>query len=333
MSTIEALIQSWGDNESAALRLKITSLEKWLYKTYEPDKFGDGDFEQRLERWIGNVTDEDEKRTLFKLIAELFYVGPVEFEELYRCAYQGPIARWLIDCEGIDICAADTHERLIEAARRTWFCPISDSFRINSFFHINNLAAGASLRPDWRSMLQFGDPQKIIDYCNACDITRLVLLEDFVGGGSQAVAAVEFAAQLPNLQVLFVPLIICPDGVTKMRSSEKNMNLLRFGSLRYEAVMELPASAFLTPTQSPFVNDIDFSNNVRKLLNDTYSVVGGGVIPGMLKPYHPYGFPPNKPTGGLVVMYSNTPDNTLPIIHWRPKSKTWSPLFPRHSRD
>lgn len=76
MSTIEALIQSWGDNESAALRLKITSLEKWLYKTYEPDKFGDGDFEQRLERWIGNVTDEDEKRTLFKLIAELFYVGP-----------------------------------------------------------------------------------------------------------------------------------------------------------------------------------------------------------------------------------------------------------------
>jgi hypothetical protein len=333
MSTIEALIQSWGDNESAALRLKITSLEKWLYKTYEPDKFGDGDFEQRLERWIENVKDEEDKRTLFKLIAEIFYVGPVEFEELYRCAYQGPIARWLIDCEGIDICAADSQVRLIEAARKTWFCPISDSFRINSFFHINNLAAGASLRPDWRSMLEFGSPQKIINYCNTYGITRLVLLEDFVGGGSQAVDAVEFAAKLPNLQVLFVPLIICPDGEIKMRNSERDMNLIRLGALKYEAVMELPSSAFLTLTNSPFFNDNIFSDNVRKLLNDTYPIVGGGVVPGKLKPYHPYGYPPNKPTGGLVVMYSNTPDNTLPIIHWRPKGNTWSPLFPRHSRD
>lgn len=331
--SIESLVQGWGDNESAALRLRITNLEKWLYHTYEPDKFGDGDFEQRLERWINNVASDEERRILFKLITEIFYVGPVEFEELYRCAYQGPIARWLIDLEAIDISSVDSQSKLIEAAGKTWFCPVSDSFRVNAFFHINNLAAGASLRPDWRSLFELGDSQKIAKYVKDSGITRLVLLEDFVGGGSQAIDAVEFATMIPGLQVLFVPLIICPDGVSRMRATEAKISHTRPGAFRYEAVMELPSTAFLTPNQSPFTNDVPFTDAVRKLLNDTYLQVGGGVQPGALKPYHPYGYPPHKPTGGLVVMYSNTPDNTLPIIHWRPKSKTWSPLFPRHSRD
>jgi hypothetical protein len=331
--SIESLVQGWGDNESAALRLRITNLEKWLYHTYEPDKFGDGDFEQRLERWINNVASDEERRTLFKLIAEIFYVGPVEFEELYRCAYQGAIARWLIDLEAIDISSVDSQSRLVEAASKTWFCPVSDSFRINAFFHINNLAAGASLRPDWRSLFELGDPTKIANYVKGSGITRLVLLEDFVGGGSQAIDAVEFATTIPGLQVLFVPLIICPDGVSRMRTTEAKICHGRPSAFRYEAVMELPSTAFLTPNQSPFINDVAFTDAVRKLLNDTYPQVGGGVPSGSFKPYHPYGYPHHKPTGGMVVMYSNTPDNTLPIIHWRPKSKTWSPLFPRHSRD
>lgn len=333
-NSIELMVQRWGDNDSATLRLRIVSLEKWLYKTYEPDKFGDGDFEQRLVRWIENVKDDTDKRTLFALITEIFYIGPIEFEELYRCAYQGPISRWLIDCEGIDICGVDSQNLLIEAASKTWFCPISDSFRINSFFHINNLAAGASLRPDWRSMYCLGDIGKINSYCQRNKITRLVLLEDFVGGGSQAVDAVEFAAtHFPTLQVLFVPLLICPDGVDRMRASEINMCKARARSLKYEAVMELPASAFLTLVQSPFFGNLSFTTKLRALLSSTYPMVGGGVGPGSDKPYDPYGYPPDKPTGGMVVMYSNTPDNTLPIIHWRPKNKTWNPLFPRHSRD
>jgi len=332
--SIESLVNGWGDNESAALRLKIANLEKWLYHTYEPDKFGDGDFEQRLERWINNVASDEERRTLFRLITEIFYVGPVEFEELYRCAYQGPIARWLIDLEAIDICAANSQAQLVDAASKTWFCPVSDSFRVNSFFHINNLAAGASLRPDWRSLFELGDPTSIANYVKQSGITRLVLLEDFVGGGSQAIDAVEFATTIPGLQVLFVPLIICPDGVSRMRASELRICSGRPGALRYEAVMELPAGAFLTPSQSPFIGNIPFTDAVRKLLSDTYPKVGGGVLPSAgIKPYHPYGYPYKKPTGGLVVMYSNTPDNTLPIIHWRPKSRAWSPLFPRHSRD
>ena len=329
-SAIESLIQSWADNELSVVRLRINSLEKWLYKSYEPDKFGDGDFEQRLIKWIENVTDDQDKRTLLRLITEIFYVGPIEFEELYRCAYQGPIARWLIDQENIDICASNAQELLIKAARDTWFCPVTDSFRINAFFHINNLAAGASLRPDWRSLHELGDVNKISDYCSNSGVTRLVLLEDFVGGGSQSIAAVEFAAtQFPSLQVLFVPLVICPDGANNLRDLEKKHTR----SLRYEAVMELPENAFLTASQSPFRLGSKYTIDLCSLIIRTYQKVSGGKPPGPEKPYSPFGYPHHKPTGGLVVMYSNTPDNTLPIIHWRPKNKAWNPLFPRHSRE
>jgi hypothetical protein len=335
---IETLKRSWtdvADKDLDVVGLQLETLEKWLYRSYEPDKFGDGNFNQRLVKWLENVTNDADKKTLFRLLPNLFYVGPIEFEELYRCAYQGPIARWLIDAENIDICALDAQVKLAEAAKKTWFCPVSDSFRINAFFHINNLATGASLRPDWRSMHKLSDVSKLKAYCNDAGITRLVLLEDFVGGGSQAIEAVSFAAtHNQDLQVLFVPLIICPDGADRLKKLEKKLCASHKNSLKYEAVMELPEKCFFTETQSPFDQNVQYTNDLRSLITSTYPQVSGAVPPSPdNKPYHPFGFPHDKPTGGMVVMYSNTPDNTLPIVHWRPKSKSWNPIFPRHSRD
>jgi hypothetical protein len=334
---IETLVRNWADIELDVIGLQINSLEKWLYKSYEPDKFGDGDFQQRLVKWLDNVATDADKRTLFRLLPYLFYVGPVEFEELYRCAYQGPIARWLVSAESIDICAPDAQSKLAEAAKKTWFCPVSDSLRINAFFHINNLASGASFRPDWRSMDKLGDVDKLNAYCEKEGITRLVLLEDFVGGGSQVIKAVRFAAtHIRKLQVLFVPLIICPDGAERLRATAIDLCATRIDSLKYEAVMELPANAFFTSTQSPFrqSDENTHTDDLRLLVERTYLKVSGGVPPDPRKePYHPFGFPHDKPTGGMVVMYSNTPNNTLPIIHSRPKGNTWNPIFPRHSRD
>jgi hypothetical protein len=253
----------------------------------------------------------------------------VEFEELFRCAYEGPIARWLVDREQIDICAINAQQLLIDAAEKTWFCPVTDSFRINSFFHINNLPANANLRPDWCSLYSLGDVYKLKNYCKAEGIKRLVLLEDFVGGGSQSLAAVEFAStHIDDLEVLFVPMIICPDGAENARLLEGQLNASRPGSLSFDPVLELPKVAFFTPTDSSF--SVAETTALRDLITATYGLVSGGVVNG--KPYDSYGFPPNKPTGGLVVMFTNTPDNTLPLIHWRPANAAWQPVFPRHSR-
>ncbi len=331
---IEQLVHSWSINNLTKVNQRISHLERWLYKTYEPNKFGLEDFWARLKQWLDNLPSDDDKQLLFQLLVEILYLGPVEFEELYRCAYQGPIARWLIDTCQIDVFAPDGHEKLIAAARETWFCPVTDSFRVNAFFHVNNLAAGANLRPDWHSLRELGDIDKINAYCAnpANKIKRLVLLEDFVGGGSQSLATVRFAAtHIHDLQILFVPLVVCPKGVENARQLEVEMCERRAGALRYEAAMELPNDAFLTLNQSPYVEPNAYISALRELINTSYSKVSGGRSPN-LKPYDPFGFPPSDPTGGLVVMYSNTPDNTLPLIHWQPPENTWKPIFPRHSR-
>ena len=330
---IEKLVRNWGNNDLHIVNLRIAHLERWLFKTYEPDKFHNGDFWLRLEKWLDNVHTDDEKQLLFRLIIELLYLGPIEFEELYRCAYQGPIARWLIDTCQIDVFAKNAQTLIQKAASETWFCPITDSFRINSFFHVNNLAAGANLRPDWHSLLKLADTDLLNKYCATKNIRRLVLLEDFVGSGTQSLQAVNFAATLAHgLEVLFVPLVICPDGISNARKLEATLCSQRSNCLRYEGVLELPPNAFLTASQSPYAEPNDFIDRLRSLILASYSTVSGGALPGLDKPYHPFGFPHNQPTGGLTVMYSNTPNNTLPLIHWCPAGNQWNPIFPRHSR-
>jgi len=333
LDRIEKLVRGWADNSLTSLNIQIGHLEKRLYRTYEPNKFRDGDFWERLAHWLNNVSSDEEKQTLFRLIPELLYVGPTEIEELYRSAYEGPIKRWLIDLENIDICAPDANDQLANIASTTWFCPVTDSLRINAFYHINNLSAGADLRPDWCSLHQLGDINRINSYCQVHGITRLVLLEDFVGGGSQSLGAVEFAANnLRGVKVLFAPLMICPTGAENARVLAENLCKTRPDALRYDPVLELQKEAFLTPGNDPFTQQDGFARKLHAVIDTTYPKVSGGLPQGPKKPYHPYGYPSSCPTGGLLVMYSNTPDNTLPLIHWRPSTKSWYPIFPRHSR-
>ncbi|MDX3984117.1 MAG: hypothetical protein QHC88_02580 [Achromobacter sp.] len=326
---IEELIKSWADDEMTVVNLRVDYLEKRLFKSYEPNKFINGEFWTRCETWLKNVSTDADRKTLYRLLTRIFYIGPAEFEELFRNAYEGPVARWLCEKEGIDVCVPGAQAALQKAAESTWFCPVTDSFRINSFFHINNLPANANLRPDWCSLHKLADIGKLSSYANTEQITRLVLLEDFVGGGSQSLGAVQFAVEHSNvLDVLFVPMIICPEGAKKARELEIQLNTQRLGSFKFSPVLELPKTAFFTPTSSALTQKD--SIELRDLLLSTYPAVSGGVTKG--KPYHMYGYPPHDPTGGLVVMYTNTPDNTLPIIHWRPASGSWEPVFPRHSR-
>lgn len=322
---LEELLRSWGEEELNQLNRRLGTLEKRLYRTYEPSLPPRAGFWARLERWLDNLGphSHDEKKTLLRLAASLFYIGPSEFLELYRYAYHGPIARWLIDEEKLDVTASDVGEQLKAAVSSTWFCPISDSMRINSFYHVNQISTEGDYRPDWRSLANFGSESAIQQYCIANNIKRLVLLEDFVGGGSQMREAVLYAAKFsPYLRVLVVPLLVCPRGSDAGRALAA-----RHASVKFEPVVVIPESAFVSVNAVPGENTLHTA--LRELAAATYDTVSGGAGIGP-KPYHPLGFPAAQPTGGLLVMYSNTPDNTLPMIHHT--SATWSPLFPRHSR-
>jgi len=328
---IENKVRKWGDRKCRETNLRLEYLEKKLFSSYKICLPPQPDFWARIQKWIENANgNEDLEKELFNSINEIFYIGPDEFDELFRRAYNGPIARWLIDLYDIDVTNIKTaKEALIEEVKHTLFCPISDSFNINHFYHINNIPGEADIRPEWRTLEMLGDQQQIRNLFNNNQIRNIVLLEDFVGGGSQASDSLIFANNFSDVvSILYVPLIICPEGLVNTEKLSQRLGFL------FEPVLPLSVDMFVQ--KATFHNEPKQMDDLRTLANKTYLTVSNGQAPGarnpvdgrFLKPYYPLGW---DQTGGLVVMHTNTPDNTLPMFHF--KSVRWEPIFPRHSRN
>lgn len=322
---ILSLVDKWSTpsagEEYREIYQKIYHLSENLYYDYEPTSGPNLSFLNRLENWLANCSKESDKKRLFKLIPQFFYIGKEEFNSLYRVAYNTSVAKWLVDEIKLDLETTNAEEKLSNAVKETWFCPISDSMRINQFYHVNLIPGVYDFRPDWRSLAQFGSKQKIKSYIKTNKIKRLVLLEDFVGSGSQMMKSIIFASGiLKSLNILVVPLVICPVGEETARLLET-----KFSNVKIRPIIKTPETSFVTPLKTK--GEMNLFSQIRELANRVYLQTTNGRAPSDDKPYGPFGF---NDTGGLIIMHTNTPDNTLPLIHW--ESETWNPLFKRHSR-
>ncbi len=309
---------------------KLDFFNKRHYHEYMPCSGPEHpDFMIRLSKWINNVgeTEDVKKRLLFEFAPQILFFGKKDFVSLYRTAFRGPITKWIIDELDLRIDDPDIDNKIsTELHHHTWYCPITDSMSISDFHHTNQIG-GVDYRPDFRSLRQFGnDRQKIVDFMqNHRDTTgirplkRIVLLEDFVGSGAQSDKVISFAASLPgNIPILYIPLIICPKGAETVRSKVNT-----FKNLSYEPIIELEKDLFINDETEP---SGELEKNIRDFAKNTYITVVGNDASSP-RPYSPFGF---RETGATVVMYSNTPANTLPIIQH--ESDTWHALFPRSAR-
>jgi hypothetical protein len=259
------------------------------------------------------------------MIPYLFFVGSREFMALYRAALNGAITRWLVDQEGLKFSEPDFLKTLRTAIQATWFCGITDSMQIAAFHHVNNIE-GSDSRPDWRSLATFADKRRISVFMRTNNLKRLVLLEDFVGTGKQMSTAVHFAASLPDSpSILVLPLIVAPLGLKVGQGFAG-----RYSQVSFATTLALRDEAFVC--EVPQVDEQDLYPLIRDLIIRLYPLVSGGLPPDdNIKPYGPFGFNRGTPRqGAMLVMYTNCPDNTLPVIH--NSSHSWSPLFPRSVR-
>ena len=318
---LSSLLQEWALRDSGTADLSVDPnaiqyLARTLFEDYEPSQFVP--FDERLDRWLHNVTDDHDQQTLFHLLAYLFFLGRSEFESLCRAAYNGPVHRWLVELLKIDIADPTAANRLDTAVGETWFCPITDSLRINSFLKVNKLT-GKSHRPDWRSLTAFGDPRKILQYTAANRIRRVVLLEDFVGTGTQMRSAVEFAAALSNnLAILTLPLVSCPDADDvghRLEATHPNVS--------YTSVITIGPELLIKADAQP--GEPAVFSRVRDLISRVKTRLNNPARDPESQRYHGY-----KGTGAVFATHSNCPDNSLPIIS--DKTANWDPLFPRIER-
>ncbi|SOC58364.1 phosphoribosyltransferase-like protein [Ornithinimicrobium cerasi] len=286
-----------------------TQLMIQLFNEFEPTSYEGKDFQKRRIEWLTQADTEQDQELLKHLLSRLYYVSRMEYRQLMTDAFRGPIRRWHLDLLGrttdFEIAHSDYDA--------TWFTAISDSLEIARFHHVNRLQ-GKRLRPDWRTLTKLGDREAIANFCRDKGIQQIVILEDFVGTGAQAEKAIRFACEtLPERPILFVPLIVCPSGHERIQElTSEYMNL------HYSPFVVAPSAAILGPVAGLDENarDAELRQLVRRTARRTTKDAES-----------PFGY---MDTGALIVLFTNCPNNTLPIIH--NETSRWRPLFPRSVR-
>jgi len=323
MERPSSAIDDWirSEKSSAAVNLKrLYELQaEFLFDQYEPIQATPSEnglpFIDRLDRWLSCFDDQNHRWTAFNTLKYLFFAGQDETEEMYRCAIHHSLTRWLIDKSNIDIFDSRANELLADEMKACWPCPITDSLRINSLLHRTGLP-GQSLRPDWLSLKQFGDPQKIAAYVTRKSIRYLVLLEDFVGSGSQCERATRFALNNFDGPILLIPLVICAPGNTVL----KNLEAEAHGKLTVNPVIILTNDCLVSQNPNP--------GQPKSFPDLRLAMAGGYKKIGLDLDGEEFG---HGYVGSLYSSYSNCPNNAPPIFHQA--SEAWPhALFPRKTR-
>jgi hypothetical protein len=310
------------------------------WRRYIPAEHTDfnSNYMDRLASWIGNALSDVDQQLLLEYALMISFFSHEDFTALYRTAMEREITRWVASQTKARLQSQPHHQfsdhLRDEVNNRTWFCPITDSMDINEFYKINHLK-GVGHRPAFSSLqLQAEDPvnpnsqialfwhrymsnpgqdQKMI----RPSLKRIVLLEDIVGSASQCENAISWAVRSFGFPVLFVPLILCPNGVERLRDLEKKFS----GKLTVCPVVEVQRGDLLGPERRGEAG-WDISVALEDLIDRYHAFIDPDI--------DPYGY---RNTGCSISTFANTPDNTIPIVHHTTEHGRWAPLFPRVYRN
>jgi len=323
-------------------------LERVKFTPYVPTLYSSqpAAFEERFQRWLQNPDlNPAQQRDLFEFAYHIAFFSFDDFAALFQNAFSGPISRWCLGQAGLRLDQADWQTRLNqERFDKTWFCPVTDSLLISVFHHVNRIE-GKNRKPAFRELMHFGDEtqeaqqqsieNKIQKHIRAQNYQRIVLLEDFVGTGEQCFKTVKWAITTLKLPVLFCPMIIAPEGATKYRDLKDELDAERathpaLPAFEFTPVLELDSACFVhsadTTPDTLFGRIRQLAEDVHARLTQSQQQFKSGDT-GL-----PLGYwnadSPQK--GATVVMFSNTPNNSLPLLHH--SADLWSPLFPRVAR-
>lgn len=321
-------------NELKEIFENLAYLERVKFQPFVPALYSKhpASFMERFHIWLHNPgIDEPSRRDLFELANHIAFFSFDDFAALFRSAFTGPITRWCIDQLHIQLTSPNWQERLeVELNEKTWFCPVTDSLLISVFHHVNQIE-GKDRKPSFRDLAEFGDASRLHKHIAEKGYERLVLLEDFVGTGTQSIKAVKWALRNLDIPILFSPILISEEAVGKYRRLQEKLKAGTFENVRcadfaFEPVVILSSDCFVFQNGS---EPTPLFQRIRQLaieINTRLFETGEQFENG------PMGFWTEKSQqmGATAVMFSNTPNNSLPLIHH--EADSWKPLFPRVAR-
>lgn len=275
----------------------------------------EGAFPVRLARWLDNVSREQHKQLLFRLLRRLIFVDRLQMQSLYRDAYRRVIAQWLqTDLTAAALLDPSLPAVLAKKLRRYPLYSITESFAFPEFLHVNHLVG-------LEKPTVLGDkPARVGNLIpgHDADIDGLIIFEDVVGSGTQAARVLAEVRRrgAESWRYLFVPLIMFEVGRTTLQKKLSNPPFS-------VAPVFVVADSYCIHPQPRAAEPSEFTA-LRTLARDTFPRVRERLNSADVPPGNAFGY---KGSGGLLVTFHNAPNNSLPLLHH--KAPTWSALFRR----
>ena len=103
----------------------------------------DGPFPYRLKKWLENLKDEHDQKTLFRSLNWLFFIDKKQMQSLYRDSFRSKIELWIISnyLQTDDLFATDYYRKILGILRSLYFCSITESFSVSYFKQVNSLVS------------------------------------------------------------------------------------------------------------------------------------------------------------------------------------------------
>jgi hypothetical protein len=288
----------------------IDYLSSALYKQFLPAT-AHLDFGLRLRDWLANHPIEQRRQTMLKLVPFLAFYGAAEMNLLRREGVLAALPRFLTDSFVLDLTTDSLGDEVSSLLSQTLFIGLTKSSGLYEFCKVNGIAQSINLHAD--TMAASGITPREKQFVGS--FKSLVLVEDFVGTGSQSGPVVEFICnEFSEMPILCMPLICCPSGFASGQQLCAN-----YSNLTFAPVLSLASSGFVKP--GALLGEVPIASEMRDLIVSLSAEVAGYAEISVA----PFGF---EDTGALAILYNNCPDNVLELIHLD-GAGAWAPLFPR----
>ena len=309
------------------LKLKIECYAERLMNEYDP--VSSWNFQLYLLKWLDNVKTIDDKFLLLNSLSFFTFFNREQCKALYLEALYGPIFRWLIDINNLNILDKDIDEILNDKIGSTFISAATDSTDISTMRHVCDLTINNPYI--WHSFINPADNEEEknnkIKSCKK-DLydgkyEQIVVLEDFIGSLTQSKDIIDFLGNFPEWKILFIPLIICPQGDIAI---SEHLRDKKYNHITYEPISKLPWELILDDDRPPDSNSLpDLLIKLKEYAKNNYTKVKGTETGGS------EGYLGYKNIGALFAKYTNCPDCTLPL-YYEKENINWKPLFPRSAR-
>lgn len=268
----------------------------------------EGSYGLKLKKFLFNLPEHLDRAALLKMAEQISFVDTKQKDSLYREALRKQIIPWMENriLSDTTILSGPQHHK--EWFQKTQFFSITESFDYPRFFQVNNLDG-------IRKPIIIGESKSFSGFGEKCE--HLIIQEDFVGTGSQALRALDKLIKVApkGVNILFCPSLILEGAVDLLKKEldQRSIDFLFcFSISRGSSVPQMSQ-----PTEKKW------QRHLRKIVTKTADRVLK-TDSGEKLAFEEFGY---GRLGALVVTPHNVPNNTLPLIFR--KTDVWNPLFRR----